>query len=75
MPIDGFQHTPHCIIAAEISLLFDDMDGVDGVFTTELLCPARSAFVRHVHVTKISIWRVYTNSNGDSLNIIRRYNH
>ena len=49
--------------------------GVDGVFTTELMCPARSAFVGHDHVTKISIWRVYTNSNGDSLNIIRRYNH
>ena len=46
------------------------VDGSDGVFTTELL----SACVGHVHVTKISIWRVYTNSNGDSLNNIRQYN-
>ena len=47
---------------------------VDDVFTTEL-CQTRSVCVRHVHVTKISIWRVYAHSNSDSLNIIRRYNH
>ena len=45
------------------------------MFTTELLCQTRLASVRHVHVTKISIWRVYTNLIGDSLIIIRRYNH
>ena len=34
-------------------------DVVD-VFTTELYCQTLLVCVRHIHVTKISIWRVYT---------------
>ena len=65
--VRGLNHNYHWIVQI-----------VDDAFTNKLRCnlpAARSACVGHVHMTKISIWCVYTNSNGDSLNIIRQENH